>query len=95
MRTSFDRYDAGALLACAIYLYFNLFDLKGTPFLLGGPPFTYGGYIPPLDTRALYSKRAELMQTLCDVGVRYVSGPVSEIAKHIARDMGWPKPATV
>jgi Dolichyl-phosphate-mannose-protein mannosyltransferase len=41
LRTSFDRYDAGALLACAIYLYFNLFDLKGTPFLLGGDEQTF------------------------------------------------------
>ena len=36
LRTPFDRYDAGVLLASAIYLCFNLFCLKGTPFLLGG-----------------------------------------------------------
>jgi hypothetical protein len=32
----FGRYDSGVLLGSGIYLYFNLFSLEGTPFLLGG-----------------------------------------------------------
>lgn len=36
VRARFGRYDAGVLLGSGIYLYFNLFSLEGTPFLLGG-----------------------------------------------------------
>lgn len=36
VRAPFGRYDAGVLLGSGIYLYFNLFSLGGTPFLLGG-----------------------------------------------------------
>jgi hypothetical protein len=33
---AFDRYDAGLLLGCSVYLYANLFASLDTPFLLGG-----------------------------------------------------------
>lgn len=31
-----DRYDAGLILGCCVFLYANLFASPGTPFLLGG-----------------------------------------------------------
>jgi hypothetical protein len=36
VRARFGRYDAGVLLGSGLYLYFKLFSLGGTPFLLGG-----------------------------------------------------------
>src|SRR5882672_9604147 len=35
------RYDAAVLLGSGLYLYFNLFSLRGTPFLLGGDEQTF------------------------------------------------------
>lgn len=55
--------------------------------LMTGPGLAFSGYIPSLDRPEFYKRRVLLMGYMLNhLGVRYVSGPLSDIVAHILKD---------
>lgn len=59
--------------------------IRGTCIALLGARLEYLGYIPSLDTNALFTKRVVLMQRLLiEHSMMYVSGPLGKVVDYIA-----------